>query len=86
MLDEGDREGIALEPGTSIPRARDPRSESLDRSVQQREALRIHNGPEFTASILEEALGPGACSARSVLEVRSAEFNLQNCAGCGHRK
>ena len=55
VLDESNREGLAIEIGTSIPSARVVRV--LERLIDlygKPEALRIDNGPEFTASAFEE--------------------------------
>ena len=55
MLDEGNREGLAIEVGTSIPAARVVRV--LDQLVAlygRLQALRLDNGPELTAQVFVE--------------------------------
>lgn len=55
VLDESNREALAIEVGTSIPSARVIRV--LERLIElygKPEALRIDNGPEFTAALFEQ--------------------------------
>lgn len=55
IIDESNREGLAIEVGTSIPSARVIRVlERLIEMYGKPEALRIDNGPEFTASTFED--------------------------------
>lgn len=55
VLDESNREGLGIEVGTSIPSARVIRV--LERLIElygKPKALRLDNGPEFTAAAFEE--------------------------------
>ena len=53
VLDEGNREGLAIEVGTSIPASRVVRV--LDQLVAlygRPQALRLDNGPELTSAVM----------------------------------
>ena len=55
MIDEGNREALAIEVGSSIPAARAVRV--LEQLVEIHgcpRALRLDNGPEFTAEVFQE--------------------------------
>lgn len=55
VLDESNREALGIEVGTSIPSTRVIRVlERLIDMYGKPEALRIDNGPEFTASVFED--------------------------------
>jgi putative transposase len=55
VLDEGNREALAIEIGTSIPAARVVRVLEQLLSIYGRpEALRLDNGPELTAQVLTD--------------------------------
>lgn len=55
ILDEGNREALAIEIGTSIPSARVVRVlEQLLLLYGQPQALRLDNGPELTAQVLTD--------------------------------
>ena len=55
VLDEGNREALAIEIGTSIPAARVVRVlEQLLTIYGRPEALRLDNGPELTAQVLTD--------------------------------
>ena len=52
MLDEGNREGLAIEVGTSIPAPRVVRVlDQLLAHYGRPQALRLDNGPELTAHV-----------------------------------
>jgi putative transposase len=58
VLDEGNREGLAIEVGTSIPAARVIRVLGQLVALYGRpERLRLDNGPELTAQVLTEWCG-----------------------------
>ena len=55
MLDEGNREALAIEIGTSIPSARvDPVPGGPDRLYGRPARVRVDNGPELTAEAFVE--------------------------------
>lgn len=55
VIDEGNREALAIEASTSIPSVRVVRVlEELVATYGKPEALRMDNGPEFTAEVLRD--------------------------------